>query len=103
MSPGQPMEKCMSEAAIPELDAAVADAPVPLHLHGVALMAGAAASLAACGGGGSGPAPGAQPVTPAEAARFLAQATLGASKTDIAAAQASGFAAWIDAQFALAP
>ena len=37
----------------------------------------------------------------AEAARFLAQATLGAGKAEIAAAQASGFSAWIDAQFAL--
>jgi uncharacterized protein (DUF1800 family) len=80
------------------------------------------ALLAACGGGGSDslapapapasgtapgpaaaptPAPQAQPPSSAESARFLAQSTLGASKTDIAAAQAGGFAAWIEAQFAL--
>jgi len=36
-----------------------------------------------------------------EAARFLAQATLGASRDDIAAARASGHAGWIENQFAL--
>ncbi len=87
----------------------------------------AAALLAACGGGGSdgsavaaapasgaspapAPAPGAAPaqaptpatgLSPAEASRLLSQATLGASKADIAAVQASGAAAWIESQFAL--
>ena len=86
-----------------------------------------AALLAACGGGGSdgsavaaasasgaspapAPAPGAAPapaptpatgLSPAEASRLLSQATLGASKADIAAVQASGAAAWIESQFAL--
>lgn len=78
-----------------------------------------ALALAACGGGGGGsdpsapapgPAPGPPPPAPAppppppsapEAARFLAQATLGASKADITALQGSSYAAWIDAQFAL--
>ena len=91
----------------------------------LAASAGLTAFLTACGGGGSdapapgpapapapgpapasgpapAPAPAAQPVAAAEAARFLAQATLGAGKSDIATVQASGFAAWIDAQFALA-
>jgi uncharacterized protein (DUF1800 family) len=36
-----------------------------------------------------------------DAARFLAQATLGAGRSDIAAVQAGGFSAWIEAQFAL--
>jgi len=41
------------------------------------------------------------PTSAAEAARFLAQATLGASRADVTAMQASGYASWIDAQFAL--
>ena len=46
------------------------------------------------------PAPTA--IAPAEVARFLAQATLGAGRSDIAAVRAAGFAGWIDAQFAIA-
>ncbi|MBC7469742.1 MAG: DUF1800 domain-containing protein [Ramlibacter sp.] len=87
------------------------------------LVAAAAsgALLTACGGGASGdsvvavpvpgpapapaPAPGPAaappPVAANEAARFLAQATPGANRIDIAAVQASGFAGWIEAQFAI--
>jgi uncharacterized protein (DUF1800 family) len=77
-----------------------------------ALLA-SAATLAACGGGGSSdagggtspppPPPAPPPVAPtdAEAARFLAQATFGARAEDIAAVKANGYAAWLDAQFAL--
>ncbi len=77
---------------------------------------GLSALLAACGGGGDAapapaiaaapgpaPAPGPQGISAPEAARFLAQATPGAAKADIAAVQASGFAAWIDSQFAAPP
>jgi uncharacterized protein (DUF1800 family) len=39
--------------------------------------------------------------TDAGAARFLNQAAFGASPTDLAAVQAHGYAAWLDAQFAL--
>lgn len=39
----------------------------------------------------------------AEAARFLTQATFGPNPADIAAVKASGFPAWIDAQFAVTP
>jgi uncharacterized protein (DUF1800 family) len=72
-----------------------------------------AATLAACGGGGSdatapaplppgpAPAPAPQGTSANDAARFLAQATPGADKAEIAAVQASGFAAWIDAQLQL--
>ena len=41
------------------------------------------------------------PATAADAARFLAQATLGASKAEIASLQATSYSAWIDAQFAM--
>ena len=41
------------------------------------------------------------PASAAEAARFLAQATLGTGRTEIDALQASSYAAWLDLQFAL--
>ncbi len=47
------------------------------------------------------PATGAGPANATEAARFLAQATLGATKADITALQSTTYAAWIDAQCAL--
>ena len=47
------------------------------------------------------PAAGAGPANASEAARFLAQATLGATKADITALQSTTYAAWIDAQCAM--
>lgn len=47
------------------------------------------------------PTTGAGPANATEAARFLAQATLGATKADITALQSTTYAAWIDAQCAL--
>jgi uncharacterized protein (DUF1800 family) len=73
-------------------------------------MAGAALGLTACGGGGEGvtapvPAPPPPPPAPApteaEASRFLAQASLGASRAQIASVVTLGFAGWLDAQFNL--
>ncbi len=70
------------------------------------------ATLAACGGGGSdtssgggtGTGGGAPPApTATEASRFLAQASMGATRGDIARVQAIGYAAWIDEQIATAP
>jgi len=70
----------------------------------------AAASLAACGGGAS-PSPSPEPPPPppppppapteAEASRFLAQASMGASRAEIAKVVSLGYAGWLDAQFAL--
>ena len=70
--------------------------------------------LTACGGGGGGtpspsptPAPAPppvvveKPVTRAEAARFLTQATFGPSEGDIDRVMSLGYAAWIDEQLAL--
>ena len=65
-----------------------------------------AASLVACGGGG-GDAPAPPPVTPplaptaAQASRFLAQASMGASRAQIDRVVALGYAGWLDEQFAL--
>ena len=83
-----------------------APAPTPIA------AAIASAILAACGGGGGSssgaPAPAPPPAPPppaapsaSEASRFLAQASMGVTRADIAHVQAVGFAAWIDEQFAL--
>ncbi|WP_428717946.1 DUF1800 domain-containing protein [Undibacterium curvum] len=85
-------------------------------LPALATVAGASLALTACGGGGggtgssdSGGSGSTPPVTPpkplseAEAARFLAQAAVGITRTQIARVQAIGYAAWIDEQIALAP
>ncbi|MDJ0275435.1 DUF1800 domain-containing protein [Sphingomonas sp. 2R-10] len=94
----------------------VADAasPVPVSRRGAVA---AAALLAACDSGGSTgaggglvsvpaptPTPSPSPTTAAltaqGASRFLAQATMGASRTTIDSVLGSGIAGWIDAQFA---
>lgn len=84
----------------------------------VALAAAAASVLAACGGGGSDsvavpapapgaggaapgtPSPGASTRTPEEAALFLSQATLGASRAQITAATTVSLENWLNDQFA---
>ena len=70
----------------------------------------ASAALAACGGGGGDtstvpitPPPTTVMPTAVESSRFLAQASMGADKTQIARVQAIGYSAWIDEQFAAAP
>ena len=84
---------------------------------GVAQLLCVAALLAACGGGGgdssaSGgtgttpvvpvvPVPPAAAPTDAQASRFLAQSSMGATRTQIARVQAVGTAAWLEEQFAL--
>ena len=88
--------------------------PAPASLAPPALAALAAATLAACGGGGgSAPSPAPVPSPPpppppppnapteAEASRFLAQASMGANRTEIAKVVSLGYAGWLDAQFAL--
>ncbi|MEO8525510.1 MAG: DUF1800 family protein [Caldimonas sp.] len=73
-----------------------------------------AAALAACGGGGGdssgsgtgtgggGGSGGTTLPTEAEASRFLAQASVGASRDQIARVQAIGYSAWLDEQMAMA-
>ena len=84
-------------------------------LPSLALPVGAllsAAALSACGGGGSDDATGPggtpppvvvppEPVTPERASRFLAQASMGATREQIARVQAVGYAGWLEEQFAL--
>lgn len=97
-----------------------------ITLHPAAAVVGtaaaAAAALSGCGGGGSAspqsaaPAGGtsagtattpgtgsttaAEPITRAQAARFLAQAAFAATDAQIARVQAVGYSAWLDEQFA---
>jgi len=82
-------------------------APAPITIAPLA----ATLALAACGGGGSGggggtasapPPPAIVLPTRAQAARFLGQAAMGSSRADIDAVAGQGYAAWLDAQFAMA-
>ncbi|MBK8096513.1 MAG: DUF1800 domain-containing protein [Planctomycetes bacterium] len=63
--------------------------------------------LAACGSGGGGDASSGsgndKPGTPAEAARFLTQATFGPTTTDVARVQEVGYSAWVLEQQTLPP
>ncbi|XLZ68782.1 DUF1800 domain-containing protein [Massilia sp. SR12] len=75
----------------------------------------AAALLGACGGGGGASAPGngggTAPVPPvpvetvsaSQAARFLAQASMGATREQLTRVQAIGYSKWLDEQIALPP
>jgi uncharacterized protein (DUF1800 family) len=76
-------------------------------------MAGLVAGglLTACGGDGGAPTPTPTPTpvpppaaapTATEASRFLAQASMGATREQIARVQAIGYAGWLDEQFAMA-
>ena len=98
LNPGVPFSESSlqtSEAQDPQLAAPAT--PLAMVL---------APALAACGGGGAAePAaptvvPAAAP-TEAQASRFLAQASMGASRVEIASVRALGYAGWLDAQFSL--
>ncbi|MBC7392312.1 MAG: DUF1800 domain-containing protein [Variovorax sp.] len=97
-----------------DLEAPIASpppAPAPLRSTAILAALGLAASLEACGGGGGSDSPAPSPAstlapppvapTAVEASRFLAQASLGASRAQIASVQTLGYSGWIDAQFAL--
>lgn len=72
---------------------------------GGALAGAAAVALSACGGSGGGDATGAAQsppraaVTPADAARFLVQASYGPDDVSIETVRSLGYAGWIDNQF----
>ena len=87
---------------------------VPKELTGVVAATVPALALAACGGGGDSSSPTASapppppppppppaPPTGVQSGRFLAQATMGATKADITALQSSTYDAWLTAQFAI--
>jgi len=61
---------------------------------------GATQVLVACGGGGGDGGGGSTPAD-AQASRFLAQASMGASRAQIERAKSLGFAGWLDEQFAM--
>lgn len=91
----------------------VATVVIPRSLTGIVTATLPAVALAACGGGSGGgaptgvaPTPAPPPVvvvppTKAQASRFLAQSTMGATSTEIDKVVASGYDAWITEQFAL--
>ncbi len=75
----------------------------------IAIAITAPLALEACGGSSSGgsaptpsPTPASIPLTATQSARFLGQATMGASKTDITNLQGSSITSWLDTQLGLA-
>jgi uncharacterized protein (DUF1800 family) len=94
----------------PVVDADAARDPVSVARDIGTIVAGAAA-LAACGGGDGSSTPAVAPVaapspapvaiTPAQASRFLAQSTMGATQATIGDVVSKGYGGWIDAQIAL--
>jgi uncharacterized protein (DUF1800 family) len=86
--------------------------PLARREIGLALAALAPLALEACGEGGSSssgggtptptPTPSSPPLTATQASRFLAQATMGASKADITNLQATTIDAWLNTQLGLA-
>ena len=88
--------------AAPPPDPVMAGMGPPASLAALA----AAGLTTACGGGGGGDDPAtrvipAAPPSRAQAARFLAQASLAATPAEAARVQAVGYAAWLDEQMAL--
>ncbi len=81
--------------------------PVPVLARGVeiASLSALSTAVAACGGGGGDstlpPPPPPASISAAQASRFLAQASIGATRSDIARVQSLGYAAWLAEQFAL--
>ena len=85
-----------------------------LSVRGVGVALAATLALEACGEGGSSssgggtptptptPTPTTPPLTAAQASRFLTQATMGASKTDITNLQGTTIDAWLTTQLGLA-
>ena len=111
------MVETILDVVEPAVPTELPDASVPIGLSGASLSTLAASlALAACSGGGGGsvgttaggsPTPTPAPATPtptpiaaAAASRLLGQATMGATKSDIASVQSLGFDGWISAQFA---
>ena len=81
-------------------------APPPVGVARLTAASGLVVALAACGGGGgdspsASPPPVTTPPTAEQAARFLAQASMGASRAQIDRVVALGYAGWLDEQFAL--
>jgi uncharacterized protein (DUF1800 family) len=80
-----------------------------LPLSQIVTVAATAVPLAACGADDTtappppvaGPPPP-PPVTAAQASRFLSQASMGATKSEIDRVRSQGYAAWLDEQFARA-
>ncbi|MDH5538985.1 MAG: DUF1800 domain-containing protein [Rhizobacter sp.] len=81
---------------------AITRAPATGLARGARLIAAAwlAVLLVACGSGSGPSEPAGPPPTQGEAARFLAQASFGATEPDINIVAGQGYAAWLNEQFA---
>ena len=107
-----PAESCSMDAKTPwpaAADVAAPDAGATPRAANIALGLGAAIALEACGGGGdsgTGSAGAASsssvvPITSTQSSRFLAQAAIGYSKTDINAVVQTGISGWLTSQLSL--
>lgn len=76
-------------------------AACPIGLAGLLALPGGAQQVGLGPGAGhaGGVAPAPESITPAEAVRFLNQATFGATRDEIARVRALGYEGWIDDQF----
>jgi len=107
------METIASPAVSDTTTAPESSSETSLSLYATA--GAAAALLAGCGGGGGGgsapatsiaastPDTTISKITDAAAARFLAQASMGATRAQIARVAALGYEGWLDEQFGMAP
>jgi uncharacterized protein (DUF1800 family) len=89
------------------MTASIPDTPVAPPVATPAWAAPVTLSLAACGGGGGDAAPAPAPTPPLapsdiQASRFLAQASMGATRTQIERVKTLGYAGWLDEQIGLA-
>ena len=98
----------MAEEGIDQLESDASEPDASSKGVGIAAV-GATLVLAACGGDDAGsPPPAAAPppfmvVLPSrqQSSRFLAQATMGASRADLDQVASAGFESWLDAQFSM--
>ena len=91
-------------AAPPDISPLLVDDVEPRPPAAALAASIAAASLAACGGGSGGGNPIPPPtasITDQQASRFLGQASMGATREQMARVRTLGYSGWLDEQFAM--
>jgi len=92
-------------AAPPDISPLLVDEAEPRPSAAALAASIAAASLAACGGSSGGdtvtPPPVTGAITDAQASRFLGQASMGATREQMARVKTLGYSGWLDDQFAM--
>ena len=113
MVPEGEAEPASESASESNLNSKMADPALRRIINALGVSGASAALLAACGGSGkipplpdipppsTTPPPTPTAISSVEAARFLAQAAMGAPRSEISKVQSLGYAGWLDAQFAM--